>query len=53
MYTRLAQVDDNNYQIIMDLTTEEIHEITSKGSLEDKHIEEIADAAKDIQELWL
>jgi hypothetical protein len=53
MFTRLAKVDDNNYQIIMDLTTEEVHAITSKGSLEDKHIDEIAGAAKDIQDLWL
>ena len=53
MFTRLARVDGNNYQIIMDLTREEVHEIASKGSLEDKHIDEIADAAKDIQDLWL
>lgn len=53
MFTRLAKVDSNNFQIIMDLTTEEIHEITSKSSLEDKHIEEITAAAKDIQDLWL
>lgn len=53
MFTRIAKVENGGYQIIMDLTTEEIHEITSKGFLEDRYIEEMTEAAKDIQDIWL